>query len=91
MNENLKDQEKVENSFLKQVWERNLADDTYEIGKLNEADGGTLFDEYIASNLSYPTIVANCLANKVSTWYASDSLPKTSSVIICVIPSLIPT
>ena len=46
MNENLKDQEKVEKSFLKAVWERNLAGDYNEIGVLNEADGGTLPDDY---------------------------------------------
>ena len=46
MKENLKDQESVEKSFFKSVWERNLADDRYEIGVLNEADGGTLYDDY---------------------------------------------
>lgn len=46
MNENLKDQEKVEKTFLKKVWERNLADDNYEIGELNENDGGTTGDDY---------------------------------------------
>lgn len=46
MKENLKDQEKVEKNFLQQVWERNLADDSYEIGELNETDGGTTGDDY---------------------------------------------
>lgn len=46
MNENLKDQEKVEKAFLKAVWDRNLAGDSYEIGVLNREDGGTMPDDY---------------------------------------------
>ena len=46
MDENLKDQEKVEKSFLNAVWERNLAGDDKEIGTLDKGDGGTRPDDY---------------------------------------------
>ncbi len=46
MTDDLKDQEDVENSFLKNAWTRNLAGDDGEIGVLDEADGGTRPDDY---------------------------------------------
>ena len=46
MNKNLKDQEKVEKSFLKAAWTRNLAGDDNVVGTLDEGDGGTLPDDY---------------------------------------------
>ena len=46
MKENLKDQEKVEKSFLKAVWTRNLAGDDNVVGTLDKGDGGTRPDDY---------------------------------------------
>ena len=46
MKDNLKDQEKVENSFLKAVWTRNLAGDDNVVGTLDQGDGGTRPDDY---------------------------------------------
>lgn len=46
MKENLSDQKSVENSFLKAVWTLGLVQDSGVIGKLDEADGGTMPDDY---------------------------------------------
>ncbi|MCR4881191.1 MAG: hypothetical protein K6A44_04480 [bacterium] len=46
MKSDLSDQEKTEQNFLKNVWIRNLANDSNEIGTLEEADGGTTPDDY---------------------------------------------
>ena len=46
MDENLKDQEQVEKSFLQDVLDRNLAYDSKEVGVLDQGDGGTRPDDY---------------------------------------------
>lgn len=46
MKENLKDQKSTEKSFLNKLLIRGLVDDSGKIGKLDEADGGTLPNDY---------------------------------------------
>ena len=46
MKDDLSDQKKVEKDFLKTLWNLGLAGDDGEVGKLDEADGGTLPDYY---------------------------------------------
>lgn len=46
MKDDLSDQKKVEKDFLKTLWNLGLAADDGEIGKLDEADGGTYPDYY---------------------------------------------
>lgn len=46
MNENLKDQKSVEKTFLTSILERGLAEDSGELGIVDEPDGGTFPDDY---------------------------------------------